>query len=182
MITVFVCALLFSLPLMAGDDEEDVRDLPTRERIYVGGYVGFQVSDINMMVNISPMISYRLTNRLTSGVGLTYQYYRESSILGDFTFSTHIYGAQVFTRYSITRQFFAQVEYDALNLESNQLGVANQDDESRFWEHNYFVGGGYRAPLSSRAFLNLLVLYNLNSNSAVYFQNPVLRVGVDVRL
>ncbi|MFW5707491.1 MAG: hypothetical protein ACOCX0_02710 [Bacteroidota bacterium] len=184
---LFLLTALLCTPfhLVAADDEEpDVKDIPFRERIIVGGNLGLQISNINIMVVISPLVGYRITNRLTSGGGLTYQYYRDSGWAGltGFTTVTHIYGGSVFSRYQITRDFFAHAEYEALNLDSQLNWEVNPETRSRFWEHNYFLGGGYRAALSDRTHLNLMVLYNFNRDSRVYFQNPVFRVGIDVRL
>lgn len=176
--------LLFSQILIAQEEEEDVKDLPTRERIFLGGNIGLQISNINTMVNVSPIIGYRLTNRLSPGIGLTYQYYRDSGWANQsgFTAVSHIYGGSAFARYRILPQLFAHVEFEALNLDS-QMGFRTEPDrDSRFWEYNYFVGGGYRAFLGGRTHLNLMLLYNLNSSSVVYYQNPIFRIGVDVRL
>ncbi|MFW5757670.1 MAG: hypothetical protein ACOCUQ_02485 [Bacteroidota bacterium] len=169
------------------DDERDVKEMSTRERIIFGGYLGLQIGNLITSVNISPTIGYLITNRLTAGLGGTYQYYRDrgwgSSV--DFSTSTHIYGGSVYTRYLVFRQIFAHLEFEALNLDS-QMGFspatgANPNDE-RYWEYNYFAGGGYRAPLGPKVFLNLMVLYNFNTSSVVYYQNPVFRFGVEVRM
>jgi hypothetical protein len=177
--------LLFVMPFKVfADEEENVRDLPTRERILVGGNIGLQIGNINTSIVISPNIGYRLTNRLTSGLGLTYQYYRSRGlgIYSGVTSSMHIYGGSVFTSYRFTRAFFAHTEFELLNLDS-RVGVLTHDNTgNRIWEQNYFIGGGYRAPLGERASLNLMLLYNLNQNSRVYFQNPIFRFGIDVRL
>ncbi len=164
-------------------DEEDVKDLPFRERLYVGGYLGLQIGTITA-INISPTVAYRFTNRITGGVGGTYQYYRDRGwgVNPEFSTSTHIYGGTVFTRYNITPRIFAQVEYEALNLDSQMGFLSGSSAGGRFWEHNYFAGGGYRAPLGPRAYLNLMLLYNFNSESVVHYQNPVFRFGIDVRL
>lgn len=178
-----ILALLFPLALKAEEDE-DVKELPTRERIFLGGNIGLQISNINTMVVVSPIIGYRLTSRLSPGIGLTYQYYRDSGWANQSGFSavTHIYGGSAFARYRIFPQLFAHVEFEALNLDS-QMGFRTEPDrDSRFWEYNYFVGGGYRAFLGGRTHINLMLLYNLNNSSVVYYQNPIFRIGVDVRL
>lgn len=176
--------LIIPISVFADDEEPDVRDMRTRERIMVGGNLGLQISNINTMVVVSPTIAYRLTNRITPGVGLTYQYYRSTGWgrFSDFTNVTHMWGGSFFTRFNITRQFFAHAEVEALNLDSQMAWRTDPDRNTRFWEYNYFVGGGYRAPLGPRANLNLMILYNLNENSMVYFQNPTFRFGIDVSL
>lgn len=176
--------LLLILPFQViADDEENVRDLPARERIFVGGYIGLQIGTITAIV-ISPTVAYRFTNRFSMGVGGTYQYYRDRGwgISPEFSTSTNIIGGNIFARYSITRQFFAQTEFEALNLDSQMGFNTGSPADGRFWEYNYFAGGGYRTQISPRAYLNLIVLYNFNSESVVHYQNPVIRFGLDVRL
>lgn len=185
---LFSGILLFVLipyQTLAGDDETDVSDLPVRERIYVGGYVGLQFGTITAII-VSPTVAYRFTNRLTSGLGATYQYYRDSGFSGltngqQTTIITSIYGGNLFARYTITPQIFVQTEFEALNLDS-KIGSPLDTREGRYWEFNYFAGGGYRAALSPRTFLNIIVLWNFNSDSQIHNQNPVIRLGVDVRL
>jgi hypothetical protein len=181
---VFFILLIGTAFSSRADEETDVRDLPIRERIFIGGNLGLQIGNINTSVVISPMIGYRVTNRITSGLGLTYQYYRDSGWgnLAGFTSVIHIYGGSVFTRYLFTPNIFAHIEYEALNLDSQMGWKLNPANKNRFWEQNYFAGGGYRTPLGPRANLNLMVLYNFNSESVVYFQNPIFRIGIDVRM
>jgi hypothetical protein len=182
-----VCIVFFSLMPNINfgasfDDEKDVKDMSTRERIFVGGYIGLQFGTITS-VNISPTIGYRLSNKLSAGVGGTYQYYRNRGwlLVSDVSYSTHIYGGSVFARYLITRQFFAHGELEALNLDS-RIGFSANPSENRFWERNYFLGGGYRQALGPRTFLNIMLLYNFNNNSVIYYQNPIFRFGLDVRM
>jgi hypothetical protein len=179
-----ICLLVFYPSSLLADDEPNVKDLPTRERIIVGGNLGLQIGNISTVVIISPSIAYRVTNRLTSGLGLTYQYYRNRGWgnMSGFTSVIHLYGGSLFSRYSITRQFFAHAEFENLSLDSQMGWLTTPGDKERFWEQNYFLGGGYRAPMGPRAALNIMLLYNFNNNSVVYFQNPIFRFGVEVNL
>lgn len=181
-IILFWSLLPFFSMAAPSEDEEDVKDLPVRERIFVGGYIGLQFGTITS-INISPTIGYRITNRLSAGLGGTYQYYRDRGwlITSDFAYSTHIFGGSLFTRYFIIPQVFAHVEMEALNLDT-RIDIMQEAQQGRFWEQNYFVGGGYRQSLGPRTFLNLMLLYNLNQNSVIHYQNPVFRFGLDVRL
>jgi hypothetical protein len=181
---IFTILLLVIPVVLFADEDENVRNLPTRERILVGGNLSLQIGNISTSVVISPNVGYRITNRLTSGLGLTYQYYRNRGWgnLAGFTSVIHIYGGSLYSRYHITRQIFAHAEYEALNLDSQMGWLINPDSSTRFWEYNYFLGGGYRTRLGERASLNLMVLYNFNQNSLVYFQNPIFRLGIDVRM
>lgn len=177
--------------LFRDDDggEEDVSNLTFRERFFYGGYLGLQIGNFVISVNVSPTLGFRFTNRLTIGLGGTYQYYRDRGWMRnvDFTTSTHIFGGSTYARYMVYRQIFVHGEFEALNLDpqmrfSPESGEGIEPGASRFWEYNYFAGGGYRQRLSDKVFLNLMVLYNFNTESVVYFQNPIFRFGIDVRM
>lgn len=182
-ILLLLLVSIYPLQATANDDETDVRDLPRKERFFIGGYLGLQIGTITS-VNISPTIAYRFTNRFTGGLGATYQYYRDRAwgTSEDFSTTTHIYGGSAFARYNITPQFFLQTEYEALNLDSQMGFSLSSKPSERFWEHNYFAGAGYRARLGPKTYLNLMLMYNFNNESVVYYQNPMFRFGIDVRL
>ncbi len=174
-----ILLIIFSLSfngLFAGNnDEPDVRDMSFRERLFAGGSLGFSISDYATFVDVSPIMGFRITNRISAGVGLNYHYYHER-VMGR---GTHIYGGKTFARVLIIPQVFVYGEYEMLNLESLYFGVNNNN---RFWEKNYFLGAGYRQQIGPKAFFNIMALYNFNDNSSVYFQNPLLRFSIEVGL
>lgn len=164
-------------------DDDDVKNKRVRERIFVGGYVGLQFGDITV-INISPTAGYRISNKFSAGLNGTYQYYRERSPFFNTSqyFITHIYGGSTFVRYHFIKQAFAHAEYEALNLETRRIGTEAIERTGRFWEYNPLLGGGYRQALGARTHLNIMLLYNFNQDSKVYYQNPIFRIGVDVAL
>src|SRR6056297_1077148 len=44
--------------LMLSDDERDVKDMSTKERIIFGGYLGLQIGNLVTSVNVSPTVGY----------------------------------------------------------------------------------------------------------------------------
>lgn len=163
-------------------EDVDVRDLPTRERIFVGGFLGLQAGTFTA-VSLHLHGGYLITNRFSAGVGGNYQYTREVWFGTDYT--THFYGANVFSRFQIISGFFLHGEYERIRLQS-RLPTLNPDfdpdERSSITEDNYFLGAGYGLPLSQRATINILLLYNFNQNSQAYLDNPFFRVGVDIFL
>ncbi len=157
--------------------EPNVREMSPRERIFVGGYLGLQIGNIHSTVGLHLHGGYLLTNRLSAGVGGNYQY-NNFRWLND-SYSSHIYGANAFMRFRVVSGFFLHAEYERLNLQS-YLPDKPPEDRPRVTEDNYLLGVGYAIPLSGRVRLNLLMLYDLEDNSQVYFDNPFFRVGVDV--
>ncbi len=165
----------FSLYADNEDDEPDVRDLTFKERVYVGGSLGLQISNFATFVDVSPMVGYRLTNRLSSGIGLKYQYYHEKLI----GYGTHVYGGSVFAKALIIPQAFIYGEFETLNLEAPYF---RENSGDRFWEQNYFAGLGFRQQIGPKAFFNIMLLYNFNDDSFVYFQNPIFRFSIEIGL
>ncbi len=175
-IILFIMLFFSYNGLTAGNnDEPDVRDMSFRERLFVGGSLGFSISDYAVFVDVSPITGFRITNRISAGVGITYHYYNER-VMGR---GTHIYGSGTFARVLIIPQVFIYGEYEMLNLETVYFGKNNGN---RFWEKNYFLGAGYRQQIGKKAFFNIMALYNFNQNSSVYFQNPILRFSIEVGL
>lgn len=175
--TLFVLsALLSPLHTMASgqDDEKPVKEREFKDRIFFGGGLGLQFGTITA-INVSPLVGYRITEKLSAGLSGTYQYYHNRQ----FDMSTDIYGGGLFARYLITRMLFVHAEYEALSLRSENFWLANQSGK-RFMEQNYFAGGGVRLHLGGRSYFNLMLLYNFNENSYVHFQNPMFRFGIDV--
>lgn len=159
------------------DDEEDVRDLPIKERFFIGLSAGASFSSLETSVVVSPLLGYRFTNRLAAGIGGTYQYYYDKSFGG--LFSTHIYGYSVFARFLIIPQIFVYGEFESLNMTSRGTQIG---EPQRIWENNYLLGPGYRIKIGRKAYFNIMVLYNFNQSSSIYFQNPIFRFNIEFGL
>ncbi len=175
-IIIVVLVLFFSNVCVGNTDEVDVRDLPHKERMFLGGYIGLQFGNYTF-VGISPEIGYYITNWLSAGIGITYQYFYERYAVPPY--SMHRYGGKSFVRFIVIPQAFIHAEYDIMNVEAIPY---MQNNGGSFWEENYFLGGGYRLQLGERTFMNLMALYNFNENSHVYNENPVYRFSIEIGL
>jgi hypothetical protein len=151
---------------------EDVSDLSFSERIYFGGNFGIQFGTVTL-INVSPAVGYRITNRFSAGPGITYMYYREN--FAGFVYQTSIYGGRLFARYDILENVFLHSEYEILNLDRFDL-------KERINVTNILVGGGYRQHLGGRTYLHLLSLWNINDSVDSPYQNPIIRMGVNIGL
>lgn len=153
----------------AEDDKED--RFPWRERLFMGG--NFQASFGNItLIDISPMLGVRISERADAGVGITYQYYRQRA--GTYTtlvrgipysytvenFQTSIYGARVFGRYFPVPTMFGQAEVEALSYSYEDVTDFGYQ-RRRAWVPGVFIGGGYSQPMGRRGALNMTVLYNV---------------------
>lgn len=166
--------LIFSLlsSFSVAQEHDDTARKRFSERIFFGGNIGLQFGTVTF-IDVSPLIGYELTEKLSAGVGATYQYYRYRDRFNDF--STNIYGGRVFSRYNILKNIFSHVEYEVLNLEAFDL-------EKRINVTSILVGGGFRQQLGGRTYLNLLVLWNINESAYSPYRNPIIRGGISIGL
>jgi hypothetical protein len=150
------------------DVEQDVRDLPFRQRLKFGGGIGGLQFGNPTVIGVSPMVGYQATNDFILGLAVDYQYYKSS-----YATAQHQYGPRLFGQYrlhfleNILSQSFLQVEaqkyYYAVASKSYDFPIQTLAG----------IGVGFGG-------FQLTVLYNLtyNSNVASPYGSPiVVRVG-----
>lgn len=161
-LSFFLCSStgVFSQNLPANEPQPKK---PIRERLFFGGELGLQFGTITF-INISPLIGYKITERLSAGLGPKYLYYRDKF----FAYSTSMYGGRVFVRYNITPAIFAHAEYEVLNLETYFKRRENVE--------SIFVGGGFRQRIGQKSFMALTALWNINESVYSPYVNPIIRM------
>ncbi len=177
MLTLPVVAFSQFGSIEAGE-EPDVKEMSVKERIFVGGFIGLQFGTYTS-VSVNTLVGYRITNRLSAGVGGMYLYANDRYWAESL--SSHTYGGSLFARFRVIDKAFIHAENEWLSVVSRadqSIGVGRR----RISETNFLLGPGYGIALSRRARLNILLLYNFNENSQVYFDNPFFRVGLDISL
>ena len=204
---IFLLAITIQQPLVAqeeGDKDKD-KDKPKEEKqdtskfrknLFFGGYLWASFGTFGSSVEVAPQVGYHITDRWDAGIGAKYMFF------GNYTNTNlpiidtntnklrrtnyHIYGGNVFTSYVAIKdmnkilpfdfngQLTVHLEYEGLNAP----GIFGEESSgSRTWLHNYFVGGGLRQMLGERAFVSILLLYNLNEQgNIIYNNNPLLRI------
>ncbi len=172
LLIIFIVLMNLCHGTVSAEERRNVRLMTPVERIFVGGYLGAHF-DFLTTLSLHAHTGYLITNRLSAGISGNYQY---SSVWGQRTPTTHVYGAGVFLRFGIVSDIFVQTEFEHLQLRVRQTNNGYAENS----EDNYFIGLGYAAPVSRRVNINLILLYNINQNSTVYFNNPFFRIGVDV--
>ena len=50
-------------------------------RFFWGGNLGFGASSDVVQIDLSPLIGYNITEKFAAGMGVTYQYYKDSRLL-----------------------------------------------------------------------------------------------------
>jgi hypothetical protein len=162
--------LLFIVASFSSSAQEAPR---TESKIFVGGNFGLQFGTNYTVVNVSPLVGYRFTEKFSSGVGGTYEYYKIKEPY--YTFHTNIYGASIFSRYLVFNNIFLHAEYEELSLEQYNYF---ENITRRIWVPGLFLGGGIQQPIGSRGFLQFLVLFDVIQDPNSPYQNPVIRAGV----
>jgi len=174
-------------------------------RVSVGGNLGFQLGSITG-ITISPEIRIRTIDQLTVGLRFIYQYYYYKNYFYDnesmeyLPYKSNVYGGGVFLRYYLSSIFdgiagniFAHVEYEYLSfVQPYKLSPAGKivdpylntyiRGNSTIEINSFFVGGGYRQPISNKVSMDLLILFNLNDTYNSPYSNPIFRLGVGVGL
>lgn len=144
--------------------------------LYFGGGLGLQFGSTTL-VEISPLVGYKITPKLSIGISPTYKYY-SYQYYGYGKVSTNVFGGSVFSRYFIFENVFAHVEYETLSYntkEPNQSSYMQQIN-------SFFVGGGYNQRIGGNSAMYVLILWNLNDTPYSPYVNPIIRIGFSVGL
>jgi len=136
------------------------------DRVYTGGNLGLQFGTITF-IDVSPLVGYKITDKIHAGLGLTYQYQRYDV----FDFETHVYGGRVFGRYFFTDYLFAHAEYEHLNLEAFDFRRRRVDVTS------ILGGAGFFQRFSENSGVTAMILYNFTQSAYTPYSNPIFRVG-----
>lgn len=162
----------------------DLSNLSFGQRLVFGGNLGLQFGD-QTVVDVSPLIGYRITEDFNAGIGVTYFYYdiRAELTINGFATGQFVnltgssYGGRVYAQYFVyNNQFFLYTEQELMNTEFIQ---DNDIQSERRLLFNSLVGGGVFLSFGGRGGINLTLLYNLNHQEDFsIFSSPVVtRVG-----
>ena len=124
-----------------------------QDRMYFGGGFGLSGGSWGTSISLSPIVGYMVSNRVSVGIGATYQYYKYQNGIYDYT--DNRWGMQFFGRVNLIKQIFAYAEYSFLNYsyygDTNDRRVANRLP----------LGLGISQPLGPRSALNLVAAYDV---------------------
>ena len=152
------------------------------DKWYFGGGLGLSLGTDVTTIGASPLVGYKITDRFSTGMRITYQYVNNKVF--DISFSN--YGGGPFTRFQFTDKYFSHIEYEYLNFEftrgvrdSNGDFVTDRDSYNALW-----MGAGYSEQLGRNGGVFLLALYNVLYDDTDQFQpyaSPFsVRVGFSV--
>ena len=143
------------------------------DKVFIGGNLGLQFGTVTF-ADVSPLVGYKFTEKISAGIGATYQYYHYQDKYYDF--ETNVYGGRVFARYNFTEYLFGHAEYEYLNLEAFDFFRRRVDVVS------IMAGAGYVQRIGNNAGIVAMVLYNFTESVYSPYQNPIFRVGFVVGL
>ncbi len=146
-----------------------------KSNLFYGGYINLSFGDYSV-IGIEPMVGYKLTPKLSTGVKVRYDYIEDRRYSQTRTTST--YGGSLFTRYVVARTLYAHIEPASYNYELYHLNGSSE----REWVPFLFVGAGYIQPVSDRTWLNVQILFDvLNDKNSPYDEwIPFFSIGVGV--
>lgn len=166
---IFITCISFTSFSQVTVDFDD--DPSFKDRLFFGGGLGFSTDNVATVISLSPIVGYMITQNLSAGVGVQYQYINYKF----FDLSVNNYGGNIFTRYNIN-QFFGQIEYNLMNMEI----PTTADSDVRVNVDRLLVGGGISQPLGSRARVNIVGFYDVFYQEGMNFYNSpwVFRVYI----
>lgn len=158
----------------AGDDK-------LFDRLVFGGNFGLSFGTYTN-IDISPLVGYKITPKLTSGIGFIYQYVKYQDPYNNpynYTddYKATVWGGRVFTQYDIFYGLFAHTEYEMQYLKYEFL--ESPYDSGSVEIPALYLGAGYKLKLGENSALQILALYNFlyNSNDLFYMQPWTFRIG-----
>ncbi|MBL0048559.1 MAG: hypothetical protein IPP32_10755 [Bacteroidetes bacterium] len=142
-----------------------------KEHIFTGGNFGLQFGTITL-IDVSPMIGYKITPKITAALGVTYTYYKDSR---PPVYTQNIYGARLIGRYFVFDNFFLHGEYEGLSSKWDYY-------KKPFIIYSLLGGAGYRQEVSERLFFDAMLLWNFNTSVYTPYNNPIIRIGFSIGL
>jgi hypothetical protein len=145
-----------------------------KDKLYFGGGLGLQFGQVTL-IDVSPIIAYKLTNRIHPGIGLTYSYCNDKSYSIPIDYSS--YGGSVFLRIFLFESLYAHTEAEYLNIKVFNFTSSSTYQTNRQWIQNYYIGGGYFQKIGERSGIYFTILWNLNQTDLTPYSNPIMRIG-----
>ncbi|MFN2457424.1 MAG: hypothetical protein ABR502_04410 [Chitinophagaceae bacterium] len=184
---LLIAILFHSFFLFAQEEKEEPRKGFKKEKLFFGGNFGLTFGD-HTLINVSPQIGYRFTDRIAAGMGINMLYFsvKQRDRDGDriSKSSTGVVGLNVFGRVYPIHQFFVQVQPE-LNYRFGKEIVYDPAGNQEYNENAEIVpsilaGGGMALPAGKGAFL-ISVFYDvLQHDNSPYGRKPVYNFGYNI--
>ncbi|MBN2273368.1 MAG: hypothetical protein JXR41_02860 [Bacteroidales bacterium] len=167
-------------------EEQDVKNMPFGQRLIYGGDFGLSFGT-NTYINISPYVGYRITNRLSAGLGPIYIYEKYKY----YDLRTSTYGGKALMSFTVIKDIgqylnigigniIFHTENEVISIEKLYYNVATMkyyNTEERIWIDNWLIGGGLNQPFGMRGGINIFILWDVTQNDYSPHSNPIVRLG-----
>lgn len=170
-------------------------------RIIFGGGLAFGFGNNTLVLGVSPVIGYRITDRFSAGIGIGYLYSRikDEVVLYDptingpraYPFKSSLFYPSIWTRFLVTQNFFLHAEFE-YDFQSVKYYDYDPDPASPTVNHPILIkeniqtqalllGGGFRQPISTNTSLVGVLLYDVLQQKYSPYKNRLdFRIGVSV--
>jgi len=186
-----VFLLLFSTYFLfaQGSSVSDLKPFD-KKRFYVGGNGGLSFGSVTY-IEVSPLLGYRATDRLSVGIqpSFTYIKYKLYDYYGNYTGKkeeSFYYGGGVYTRFYVLDNVFAHAQYEMNNfevLEPNNPIYPTAFEKKRITIPSLLLGAGYSQRVGENSACTISVLYDVIQNVySPYYNRPVIRAGFGIGL
>lgn len=152
---------------------------PFMERLRPG--FNFQIQSAHeMWLDINPQVGYRISGRITAGVGWNERWGVDFN-KWKYISNDHIYGPRAFAQVKIKSGIFAMIAPEVMNALIPPSYNNSNDPATRKWVWSWMAGIKKEFRVSKRAFGNLQVLYNLYnpSHQSPYVSSFNVRMGFE---
>ncbi len=180
------CLSGFILVAQEQDQQEPPKKGFQKERLFFGGNFGLTFGDYTL-INVSPQIGYRFTDRLAAGMGINMQYVRikqQYDTDSSSKKSIGIAGFNVFGRAYPIRQFFVQLQPE-INYKFGREIIYGPRSKQRYIIDaeiipSILAGGGMAFPTGRGAFLVSIFYDVLQHEDSPYGKKPVYTFGYNI--
>ena len=148
-----------------------------KDKMIFGGNVGGSLGSTYSFFMIQPMVGYKITDKFQVGLDPLYIYssqtFKNYYTGNSFNLSVNAYGPGIYSRYLITDNIFAHIEY--LGLRYNYYNESTGDNITKI-SNSMYAGGGY---MPGGTGVYVMALYDLlyDSNTSFYKNPLVIRIG-----
>lgn len=145
-------------------------------KVIVGGSLGFSFGSVTS-VRINPLLGYKLTPKLTTGITGLYEYNSyDYSGYGRQNYSN--YGGSVFSRFRFVPMAYLHAEFSYINYEFSRFN----NEKYRQGVPFIFLGGGFAQKVGRNTYAYGQILFDVlqDSNSPYSEWAPFYSVGVSV--
>lgn len=190
---LIICLALATLNICAQVEETVKPDRTGQEekksfgqRLVFGGDIGLSFGSITY-INLSPVIGYRITDRLTAGLGPIYIYEKYKNL----NFETSTYGGKAVASFALLKgspesgnflglgDIVLHAENEITNVEPLYYNAFSSYYYlgDRIWIDNLLLGAGLIQTISGRFSISMFIMWDVTQNDYSPYSNPIFKFG-----